>query len=509
MDENQLLADQPLWEKLIKKGFWLYFFSFLVAPAGYIIKVLISNSVSVADVGVLYSIVSLITFLNVYNDLWLTESLQYFLPRYWLKKQYNYVKTSIYLSLFAQIFTAIIIALFLWLGAPWLAEHYFHSPSAIIILKYFCFYFLGINLFQILQSIFVSFQNTFAFQFVDFVKMWSTVGFTFFFFFTDRQSIEWYSLNRVLGLVVGIVIASILFYKNYRKTLLQGKVVFEKPMLKEYMNYALWCFIGLNTGHIFGQIIQQLIVVVLGPESAWYYTNFLSLFSISNVIIGPIMWLIFPLISELVIKRDTEKIKNLYRFFYTYFSIFSFFLATFFIVLGPEIALILFGQKFVFSWILLSRWGIVSVFTIFVWFNFAVLAGMGKIKERVKMMLVSSLFVFFVSLLWLYIFWIYWSILALGVWYILLFLFSFRLIYKNIQFYVDWKFIFKNIIFALILSIGLWMIKSELFVFDDMMRWSNLLSLIMFGFLFFSLFVIFNWKRVIALNNEIVRIREK
>jgi hypothetical protein len=48
--EIDLLPDQPLGEKLIKKGFWLYLFSFLIAPAGYVIKVIISNSVSVADV---------------------------------------------------------------------------------------------------------------------------------------------------------------------------------------------------------------------------------------------------------------------------------------------------------------------------------------------------------------------------------------------------------------------------------------------------------------------------
>jgi len=172
---GELLADQPLGEKLIKKGFWLYFFSFLVAPAGYITKVLVSNSVSVADVGVLYSIVGLIGFLNIYNDLGLTESLQYFLPRYWIKKQYDYIKTSIYIRLFAQVATAIIIALFLWFGAPWLAENYFHSPNAVIILKYFCFYFLGINLFQILQSIFAAFQDTFSTQFTDFIRMWSIV----------------------------------------------------------------------------------------------------------------------------------------------------------------------------------------------------------------------------------------------------------------------------------------------------------------------------------------------
>jgi len=101
--------------------------------------------------------------------------LQYFLPRFWIKKQFNYIKTSIYLSLFVQIFTALLIAIVLWFGAPWLATHYFHSDSAVIILKYFCFYFLGINLFQVLQSIFFAFQNTFAFQFIDFVRMRGTV----------------------------------------------------------------------------------------------------------------------------------------------------------------------------------------------------------------------------------------------------------------------------------------------------------------------------------------------
>ena len=81
-EDSKILQDQPLWEKLIKKGFWLYFFSFLAAPAGYLIKLFVSNSISVADVWVLYSILSFVWLLNTYNDLWLTESLQYYLPRF-------------------------------------------------------------------------------------------------------------------------------------------------------------------------------------------------------------------------------------------------------------------------------------------------------------------------------------------------------------------------------------------------------------------------------------------
>jgi len=66
-----LLEDENLGQKLVKKGFWLYLFSYLIAPAGYLVRLLISNSpeVSVSDVGILYTIIGLVNFLNVYNDL--------------------------------------------------------------------------------------------------------------------------------------------------------------------------------------------------------------------------------------------------------------------------------------------------------------------------------------------------------------------------------------------------------------------------------------------------------
>lgn len=183
-----LLQEETLAQKLITKGFWLYLFSYLIAPGGYLIRLMISNApeVSVADLGVLYSIVGLINFLNVYNDLGLTESLQYFLPKFWIKKQFNQIKTAIRLSIGVQIFTAFLIIAGLWWGADRLAAEYFHSEKAAQILRYFCRYFLGINILQSLQSIFIAFQKTFDQQFVEFLKTWATVGFTaFFFFFGD------------------------------------------------------------------------------------------------------------------------------------------------------------------------------------------------------------------------------------------------------------------------------------------------------------------------------------
>jgi hypothetical protein len=41
---------QSLSEKFLRKGFWLYLFSFIIAPMGYIIKVIISGELSVSEV---------------------------------------------------------------------------------------------------------------------------------------------------------------------------------------------------------------------------------------------------------------------------------------------------------------------------------------------------------------------------------------------------------------------------------------------------------------------------
>lgn len=507
MSDSQILKDENLWEKLIKKWFWLYFFSFLVAPAGYLIKLFVSNSISVADVWVLYSITSLITLLNTYNDLWLTESLQYFLPRFLIKKQYNYVKTSIYLSLAVQIFTALIIACILRFAAPWLATHYFHSENAVIALKYFCFYFLWINLFQTLQSIFIAIQDTFSNQLIEFVRQWSIVWFTMLFFFTWKASVEWYSLNRVLGLWIWIIVALILFRKKYAKELFQWKFEYDKSVAKKYVKYALWCFIGLEISVVFGNLIQQFVIIFLWAEPAWYYTNFISLLAIVNILVWPILALIFPMISEIIAKNDHEKLKTIYSFFYTYLTLALILLISFLMPLGKDVWYILLWTKFAFSGVLLSYWIIFSWFSIHTWFNFNVLAGMWKIKERVRFMGIA-LIISLLTLISMKRIWIYGWVLALWTGYIALWFLSFRELYRENKFSINRKLIINNAILCSIMGIIIWKLKDGVFIFDDLERYRNLWKLVLFALWMGCIFGLANIKQLLALKNEILKLKK-
>ena len=104
-----LLQEETLAKKLITKGSLVYIFAFLIAPTGYIIRVLASNTLSVEEVGIFYSILGLITILSAYNDLGLTEALQYFLPKYWIGKKYDNYKTIWIVTFAMQLISGIII----------------------------------------------------------------------------------------------------------------------------------------------------------------------------------------------------------------------------------------------------------------------------------------------------------------------------------------------------------------------------------------------------------------
>ncbi|MDR0282619.1 MAG: oligosaccharide flippase family protein [Candidatus Peribacteria bacterium] len=136
------MQDESLAKKLITKGFWVYFFVFLAAPIGYILRMFLSNSVSVAEVGIFYSVLGLITLLITYNDLGLTESLQYFIPKYWIAGEKSKVKLSIVVSFLMQMITGILIFCGLYFGTEWLASHHFQSPLAFEIIRILAFYFL-------------------------------------------------------------------------------------------------------------------------------------------------------------------------------------------------------------------------------------------------------------------------------------------------------------------------------------------------------------------------------
>lgn len=396
--EPIIFPDEPLKNKLLRNGFWLYFFSFIVAPTGYIIKVFASHELSVADIGIFYSVLWVISLLATYNDLWLTEALQYFLPHYFIDKEFVKAKSMLTFAFVSQFISSIIIiAVLLWV-APWLAVHYFQTAAALPLLQLFCIYFLVINLFQMIQSLFIATQKVKRSQWIEWVRMWTIVLFVVAGFYLEVMTVTtfmWYWLAWLLTATLVGMIAM----RNQFKWLRKYKSDISWALVKKWFGYAFWVIIGTNATILLTQIDQQFALYFFGAESAGYRTNYLTLFNSMALICTPIIGYLFPLLNELQKKNEREKIRILNRLLYIGFIGIWLMLGLVAYFAWPQIATLLFGDKFLFSGELFKASAPFLWLVPIMWIQFQNLASHGKVKQRVVLLFIGVAMNCIVSLL--------------------------------------------------------------------------------------------------------------
>ena len=509
--QKNILQQETLTHKLISKWFWAYVFVIFTAPLWYLIRLVASNTLSVSDIWIFYWVLSLITLLYSYNDLWLTESMQYFLPKYWLENKKWQIKNTIWLSFFMQLITWITIFCLLFFNAEWLAIHHFHEAAAENVIKIMSLYFLWYNLIQVSNSIFVAFQDTFNSWLMQFCNMLSVLIFSILFRIFANINVSLFALSRIIWVAVWIWIWLIQIFRKYKHLIQLPREKLDIKIVSTQFKYALWVFLTTNISTLLWNVDQQLVVNRLWTEASWYFTNMLSLLNIFLVIVGPLLWLLFPIATELSTRKEKEKFQLLESTMYTHFTFLALVVWGIFLVFWQEISVLLYGEKFRFSWELLQILWPCLIFNCLSWLNFSLLAGLGKIKERFRILLVSLIVNVTCNVLVLFVF--NWdlhaviSVLALSR--IVQFIWWLIYIRKEYPFSFDWKFFFKNILIIWILCLLFWWIKNISTLFYPNQNRRQLLFMLA-GICMIYVWIIawFNRWKIKSLLNEVKKVRK-
>lgn len=493
-------------EKFLKKWFWLYLFSFIIGPIWYVVKIIISWELSVSDVGILYWIISLVTLISAYNDLWMTESLKHFIPKFITEERYDKVKSILFYAFIAQIWTSLIIASFFFFWADFISESYFKTQDAKEILKVFAFFFIWINIFQVINTFFLAIQNTFLNKLTELIRMWFIMFSVFFIFFWDLWSLSTYSYSWLIWLYLGIIFSLLIFYfKYYKRYFSNVGIIYEKKLMKEIFKYAYLVFIWASAATILGQIDMQMIIYLLGTTDAWYYTNYLSIIGIPFIIIWPIFALLFPIFSEMHSKWEIEKIKLIKHIFQKNFlSIWIAFNILFF-VFAEVIAYTLFWEKFIESWVILKYSILLLIFNFLLQINFNIMAWIWKVSERVKIIFIAVIFNFIMNLILINLLWVYWASLATWLGWILIWLLSEILLWKDYKSSFNIGYLLKNLF--LMWGLGFLIYEFCLPLFIWLSRFNSFLLLSIFWIIYFWFFAIINYKEVKFFILEVKRLR--
>jgi len=497
---------KSLSEKFIKKGFWLYLFSFIIAPIGYIIKIIISWELTVSELGILYWVLWLVILVSWFNDFWMTESLNHFLPKYITEKKYDKVKSLLAYAFLTQILTGSMIACFFYFWADYIAIHYFKTEWAIITLKIFSFFFLWINIFQIISTFFQSIQNTLYQKIIDFVRMISTMIFVLLIFFSDLSNLINLSYTWIIWLYFWIIFAIIIFYNKYYKTYFKNiKIIWSKTLFKKIFSYAILVFIWSQAATILWQIDMQMIIYLLSTTEAWYYTNYLSIIWIPFMLIWPIFWLLFPIFSEMHAKKEYKKIKIVKEIFVNKFTKIAIAFNILFFVFSSTIAYVLFWEKYLFSWEILKYSILFLIFNFLLQINFNILAWIWKVWDRVKIILMAIILNFITNIIFINYIWVTWAALATWLWWIFIYITSEFYLGKKYFIKIDYISLFKNIIFMWIL----WLLSYYYItpLFEWLTRWVSFFLLLIIWSIWFFIFWLINYKEFIFFIKEIKQIK--
>ncbi|MDD3793686.1 MAG: oligosaccharide flippase family protein [Candidatus Gracilibacteria bacterium] len=495
-------------EKFIKKGFWLYLFSFIIGPIGYIIKIIISGELTVSEVGILYGVISLITLVSAYNDLGLTDSLNFFVPKFITEKRYDKVKSILTYAFIAQMTTGISIALFFFFGSEYIANNYFESQSAIDVLKIFAFFFLGINIFQIMSTFFMVVQNTFYNKIIELLRMLFILFFVVGVFFLDIGNLANYSYAWVFGLYIGIIIAASIFTKKYYNVYLKNeKILWDKTLFKQIFKYALTIFISMQASVILSQMDMQMIIYILGTESAGYYTTYLSIINIPFMLIGPIFALLYPMFSQMHSRGETEKIKIIKSIFQKNFLVLSLSFSILFFVFAKNLAYMFFGERFLPSGDILKYAILFLAFNFLLQMNSSILASIGKVKQRLKIVFIAIVFNFFTNIIFINTIGVSGAALATGMGWILIWILGEYYLGKDYKIIFDYRYLFKNII--VLSSIGTITYFYILPFFEDISRLNTLIFFCLFSILYFLIFAILNKSDFVYLVHEVKKLKKQ
>jgi stage V sporulation protein B len=484
-----MTSDNHYFSRLLRKNIWIYFFSFLIAPTGYIVKIVISNSVSVEELGTLYAVMSLLTILGSYNDFGMAESLNYFLPGYIHKKETKKITNTFAIALFTNLCTSTILCFLLFFWSHWLAENYFSTPLAEPLMQILIVQFFAQNIFMTLSTFYQSIQDTRLQKSVDFARMFFLMCLVCVLWFFDMHTIQTYAWAWSIAMLSWLLLSVICLMSKYHSYFTLEGWRFSFTEYKRILKYAFWVMLSANVGMLLSQIDMQMVVYMLGVEAAGYYTNYLSLIRIPFLFLLPGVYFLFPVFSDLMKRGEERKVIAIHAFCYELFSILGMMMTSFFVLFGTTLTTTLFWPWYEVSGTILLFSAPFLIFNFLLQIDFQILSASGRPKTKMFILLAGVALNLCTNYIFLKLWWVVGSAFASWIGWIFIWILTFHQTRKFAASF-RWPVFWENFVWIGLLTWALSTLHLEDFLNGRLaLFWGIVGVLCVYSFVFIAL----NW----------------
>ncbi len=383
---------------LIKNGMLLSTFTIATLPLSYVIRLLLTQQLSLEEFGLLFALIGFFGVLQSINDFGFSETQLYFIPRFLVQGRDDKVKATLKVQLINQILTTLIIGIILSFTAGWVSQTVFHSSEITTIFRLFILYFVFADFLQNIYILFLSYQETVFHATQEPLRIILTitsVGLAIALYKLDLLVVTWIWVGVYAALSVGYFLV---FMYLHRK-MLRARYYSPIKIYREFIPFLLPTLMANNVAALFSRGTETMLVLLRGLADNGLYNIAKPISNLALAFTSPIASLLKPYISQInglndegAIRRVLAVILNFGVFLLLPFSVILMFYS-------KESIVLLFGDEYIAASITLKLIAFEIFFNTLNTFVFSIVFGLGLQKSRAKIIYVSSAVSFVIALL--------------------------------------------------------------------------------------------------------------
>jgi len=444
--------------KTIKQSIWLYVLTIIIGIVTYFTRILFARNLSLMEYGLFYAVYAFIFFFAPFRDLGLSEATIFFINKYLAKNDKPRMKGIMIIGFVPQFVLGLAMTTVLFLLGHFIVEHYFRNPLALSVYNILLILFAFQTILPTLMYLFSAYQKVVYFKVADLIKFSSILTLAVFLFSLTDLTVTVPAYSYLFGVLITIIVYYIFFRFNFRD-IIKTKAEVNKGMVKEMFSYALPIMFSTAAGIILTYSDMILLTYFKGPELVGLYNIALPAITIITLLIGPISMILFPKISNLYHKKNKKAIVSILNFLYNNFLFLSLPLGLIFFAYPNLIINLLFGSKYLGAVNTLRVFSFFFVFRAVRDINFAIVAGIGKAKERSKILYYAAGFNIIADLIFIPLFAATGAAFATGLSWVLMSYLTTRIILKEYKPRINIKLQFRVVLSNLIFLLSIFFFK--------------------------------------------------
>lgn len=470
--ENNFLT-----KRVLKSGFVIVFFSLLTSPLGYLVRMIFSRSLSVTDYGLIYAVLSFFGIFTIVNDLGFGYATSYFIPKFFLKKKYDFCWYLYKYDQLIELGTSILFSIVFILMDDYLATYFFKEPAAKELIFLFSLYLIANGLISSIQHFLVGLQENIYYSAIEFLRLGFTLLFSLFFFIFDISNVRYYAISFIAAYFTVIFIYLILIRTKF--SYLKTKLVWNQKLFNKAFKYALPTFFTSSLYVFINHIDVLFLTYFQNVEAVGIYNIAFPIVSISTILLQPIQKMILPLVSELS-EGNKQKLEILMKQLFKLVPFIGIYFALFIFMFYKGIISMMFGYKWVSSaGIPLKVMSIAYSMSLLNIYLTSVVAGLGVVKERLKVAFILLLLSTITGILGAKYYGVVGVIMANSLVFMSSIYLMYRIVIKKIKVSIPYYFYIKLLFFSIVL-----LAVREQFVYNPIavshiIFWGILYSVIM------------------------------